>query len=262
MLVYTHLGKVSDNILHFKHFVGKDGVGVSAVERLGSLGLMLSRVDTYLGKLLSSPVRGFLTGVQSSRVSKEAADRTKQDVLAAINRDGLFMNQNTQTPIRLEKVDDSGIIDKLLAVRTNVRMQISSIFGIPPSYLGLPGNQGGDLSLVFQSFITNCVSPIARSIGDGFTLKLLSKTQRRNGYSIVFQLDKALLSKLQDKVTTAAALVGGGLGSVNEARSLIGLKPRTEDECNQVMQDKPNNEAVQNLINENANGKDNRPDRN
>lgn len=248
-LLYTHNNKPNNNIIHFKNYPGANGVGVSALERLAGLNTLLIKADSYLGKVVGNPVRGFLSGVRASFNSDEVSDSDKQKIIREISGEGgVFINQGGNS-VQFDKIDDSGIVDKLLAVRTNIRAQAAGTLGIPPSYLGLPMSLGGDLSLVFQSFITNCVSPIARSIADGFTLKLLSKTQRRNGYSIVFQLDKALLSKLQDKVVTAAALVSGGLGSINEARSLIGMKPREEDECNAIRYDKTNTDAIQNLMN-------------
>ena len=251
-LVYTHLEKPSNNIIHFKNYPGVNGIGISALERLSGVNSLLIKSDGYLSKVVGNPVRGFLTGVRGSFKSDEVTDADKRRIMREIvDEGGAFVNQGGET-VTFTKIDDGGIIDKLLAVRTNLRAQAAGVLGIPPSYLGLPMSLGGDLSLVFQSFITNCVGPIARSIADGFALKLLTKTQRRNGYSIVFQLDKALLSKLQDKVTTAAALVGGGLGSINEARSLIGLKPREEDECNEILYDKTNTDAVQNLMNQNG----------
>ena len=252
-LIYTHLDKPNNNIIHFKINPGHDGLGVATLDKLSGLNSLLIKTDSYLAKVVGNPVRGFLSGARTSMVNKEISDADKRQIIQDISVDGgIFMNKNpTASALKFDRVDDSSIVDKLLAVRTNIRAQAAGVLGIPPSYLGLPMSLGGDLSLVFQSFITNCVSPIARSIADGFTLKLLTKTQRRNGYSIVFQLDKSLLSKLSDKVTTAAALVGGGLGSINEARGLIGFKPRKEDECNKVFYDKTNTDAVQNLMNGN-----------
>ena len=224
---------IPGEIMHFKYCENKDGVGVSAIERLSQLGASISKVDRYLDGLLSNPVRGFISGLSNAAWGKGVEEQKAkiEDVVSRnIAERGFVVTQGTSAA-KIEKVDDAGIINQLFALRNNLRAQAAAVLGCPPSYLGLPGTQGGDLSLVFNQFVQHCVQPIAKVIGDAFTLTLLSVQRQRQGVRFAFDLDKALLSKFQDKITSAALMVSGGLATTNEAREGIGLPPKDGENC-------------------------------
>ena len=215
---------------------------------------LLSLVDGHIQKIINNDVRGFISGVGSTMFGKGAEgslDKSYREIRERITAGGFFVNEGTN-PVKFDKLDDSAMLGQLVALRTNLRQQICSVFGIPPSYLGLPSAQGGDLSLVFNQFILNCVSPVARAIENGLNVSLLSAKQRRSGTSFHFDLDQALIAKIQDRVTTAIAMVSGGIADINEARELVGLSPRDEPACKEILYDKTNRDTVKNISQQNA----------
>ena len=250
-------------ILHFKYCENKDGVGVPAIERLSQIDGLISKVDRYLNGLLSNPVRGFISGLSNAAWGKGVEEQKAkiEDVVSRNIADRGFVVTQGTAAAKIERVDDAGIISQLFALRNNLRAQAASVLGCPTSYLGLPGTQGGDLSLVFNQFIQHCVQPIAKVIEDAFTLKLLSYQRQRQGVRFSFDLDKALLSKVQDKITSAAAMVGSGIATINEAREFVGFSPKDDANCDEILYDKTNRDAVKNLVNQapiiNGNGAQN-----
>ena len=128
----------------------------------------------------------------------------------------------------------------MIALRTNLRQQLASVFGCPPAYLGLPSAIGGDLALIFKQFILNCVTPVARAIESGFNVALISKEDRPVGRGFRFDLDKAMLSDCREKVQCAKEIVKNSLGSINEARGIIGFDKIKDSAYDSLLYDQTN----------------------
>ena len=238
---------IPGELLHFKYCEGNNGAGLGIETLMGGTSDLLSRVESAISNLVSNPMRGILSGVSSSSMNEEVNQNQRADFNKKFSTDGGLILNDSGVPISFTRVDESDMIGKLTTLRDKLRYQLASVLGCPPSYLGLPSTQGGDLGLVFNQFIQNCVSPVARIIEDGFTVGLLNERKRRQGIRFAFDLDKALLSKVQDKIASAAQMVAGSLATVNEAREFIGLSPMDSENCNDIMFDQTNRNTINNL---------------
>ena len=71
-------------------------------------------------------------------------------------------------------------------------------------------------------------------------MSLLSKADRDAGRGFRFDLDKAMLSDCREKVQCAKDLVKNSLGSINEARGIIGLDKIKDKAYDTLLYDQTN----------------------
>jgi hypothetical protein len=77
----------------------------------------------------------------------------------------------------------------------------------------------------YNAFYEGCIEGIAIALSEAFSKALLTKNALERGEEIVFYSERLQYASWNTKVTAIEKLMGLGILSLNESRSLLGLEP-------------------------------------
>jgi hypothetical protein len=118
---------------------------------------------------------------------------------------------------------------ELLAQGVHSTKQISQITGVDPAFLfDKSESKYTGIEDAGQNVVRYLFRPIIKQIEDELTLKLLTREERRAGYSIGINPDALLRGDTKAQSENVRAEVTAGLRTANEGRELLGL-PKVDD---------------------------------
>jgi phage portal protein BeeE len=146
------------------------------------------------------------------RINDKAADQTRKGRILVLNASTNY--QALGTP---------ALTDGWVSVAENARKEILAVWRAPESVLGIGGSRTYENQRVeLAAYYSATVLPVLNLI-----CATLNQTARRLGYTLSVDTSNvvALNESLDGVAARAAALVAGGIVTVNEARDLLGLPP-------------------------------------
>lgn len=101
-----------------------------------------------------------------------------------------------------------------------LQKKIITYFGVSESIFNNSFNENE-----YNAFYEGAIEGIAIALSEAFSKALLTKAQLKNGEQIVFYSERLQYASWQTKVQAIEKLMGLGILSLNESRSLLGLEP-------------------------------------
>lgn len=223
----------SDDILHFKTsttFMGLVGMSVQEKLKLSLDGAYKSQ--DMLNKMYDNQfsAKAVVQFAGTSEVNKTLRDqylKSLEEYATGKNSNSkLFIPipfGSTLTPIDIKLTDG-----QFLELRKYTALQIASAFGIKPNYLNDYDKSSYSNSEAQQlAFYTETMLYIIKQYEEELNFKLLSDTQRKNGYRFKFNIAAVLRGDTRTQVESLTRGVANALYTPNEARRNLDLPAKS-----------------------------------
>lgn len=216
-----------ENIIHLRRFYSENDVfgGNGALSDHATLIKTVSINDSIL-KGIDNAIRSSLQikGLLKMNAMLSQDDKNKQKaIFDEALRSSIKDNNSAIIPVDL-KADyvplnsDPKLVDA--ATLEFLNEKILSYFGISePIYLNKYTEEE------FNAFYEGTIEQLSIQLSEEFSRVLLTKAERRKGEQIIFYSERLQYASWNTKVNAIEKLMGLGLMSLNESRSLLGLEP-------------------------------------
>lgn len=216
-----------ENVIHLRRFYCENDVfgGNGALSDHATLIKTVSINDSILTGIdnaikSSLQIKGLLK--MNAMLSQEDKDKQKAIFDTAL-RTSIKDNNSAIIPVDL-KADyvplnsDPKLVDA--ATLEFLNEKVLSYFGISkPIYLNKYTEEE------FNAFYEGTIEQLSIQLSEEFSRVLLTKEERKKGEQIIFYGERLQYASWNTKVNAIEKLMGLGLMSLNEARSLLGLEP-------------------------------------
>ena len=101
-----------------------------------------------------------------------------------------------------------------------IQSKILDYFGVSPEIFANNYDENQ-----FNAFYEATIEPIAIQLSEAFSLGLLTEGQLQRGEEVIFFSERLQYASWNTKVGAIEKLMGLGIMSLNESRSLLGLEP-------------------------------------
>lgn len=207
-----------DDIIHVRYDFGSgDFISHTESNIYDNLSLLETLQQSFKNKCLNSgKIRGVATieGQAGADDWKETARMLKNNMNDA-TQGGIVTTDSSVTFTPVSNNVESADTEQLEFVRDN----IYNFFGISKNIV-----QGNYNEQEWQSFFENTIEPIAISLSQEFTRKILTQEQRNNGYKICFSANKLTYADTKTKVELIKELRPLGLLTTNQALEILNLQ--------------------------------------
>lgn len=207
-----------DDIIHVRYDFGNgDFISHTESNIYDNLSLLETLQQSFKNKCLNSgKIRGVATieGQAGADDWKETARMLKNN-MNDTTQGGIVTTDSSVTFTPVNSSPESADTEQLEFVRDN----IYNFFGISKNIVA-----GNYTEQEWQSFFENTIEPIAISLSQEFTRKILTQEQRNQGYKICFSANKLTYADTKTKVELIKELRPLGLLTTNQALEILNLQ--------------------------------------
>lgn len=216
-----------ENIIHLKLFYGANDIfgGLSSngdhealLKTIQINDNVLQGVDNAIKS--SFQIKGLLkmNGMLSDKDKLKQLDSFNETLNTAVNKKGSSIIpidlKSEYTPLESDpKIVDKEVLDFL-------QSKILDYFGV-----SVPIFTNKYTEVDFNSFYESTIEPLAIQLSEAFTNGLLTENEIERGEEIIFYSERLQYASWNTKVQAIEKLMGLGIMSLNESRSLLGLEP-------------------------------------
>jgi len=204
-------------------------VGVSPLSLCApaiAMALRAQALQAELFKNVSTPAV-YMTAPQ--KISKETADRLRTDFQQNFGGSNRGRTAVLGEGLKIDSLDVGSAVDAELTKQWEFSVsEVARVLGVPLGLLMQSGTlTAGTAQEELRAFASISLAPFATRFADELSRKLLTPTQRQEGWSIEFDLRSLLVSpaEIPDRMSK---LCNGGVATVNECREQLGL-PDVDD---------------------------------
>jgi len=216
-----------ENIIHLKRFYHSNDIFGGNNSRgdqealLKTIGInenVLQGIDNALRS--SMQIKGI---VKMSAMLNDADKQKQLDSFNDILRESIKNKGSSIIPVDL-KADyipiqtDPKLIDK--DTLEFLQSKILDYYGVSKEILSSNYSEEE-----FNSFYEQTIEPLAIQLSEAFSLGLLTDSELKKGEEIIFFSERLQYASWNTKVSAIEKLMGLGIMSLNESRSLLGLEP-------------------------------------
>ena len=211
-----------ENMIHIREIKGdRIAEGRSKLETLAATLSNIHSKQQFLSQWAFQS-KGFLKGAPvKSQDAKEFAARLEKFITS-----DKFNILSIAEKGDLKSFSPDSKIDDFIKFQTAMRQAVFQIFGLPlflASSEKLTSYKSGTESL--NIFVRTSFSGLLSLIEAAFSFKLLSEIERKNSYSVQFDLSKLLRSDRETEAKNIMVLRQAGVISPNDGRAILGLPP-------------------------------------
>ncbi len=207
-----------DDIIHVRYDFGNgDFISHTESNIYDNLSLLETLQQSFKNKCLNSgKIRGvaMIEGQAGADDWKETARMLKSN-LNDSTQGGIVTTDSSVTFTPVNSSPESADTEQLEFVRDN----IYNFFGISKNIVA-----GNYTEQEWQSFFENTIEPVAISLSQEFTRKILTQEQRNSGYKICFSTNKLTYADTKTKVELIKELRPLGLLTTNQALEILNLQ--------------------------------------
>jgi len=213
----------SDDILHFRT-VGEDRIfGISPLFVLANDFQIINNVDDTINNFYKNKassqfaLKSTIGDARSYSVMKKAQDDFKEDYGGPDNAGKVItLPPNTELQNLSSNYTDADLINTFNLKRGD----IASAHGIPLYMLSeTRGDNAEDSSLIFRNF---AIAPIVQIYISELEFKLLTADDKKQGYSIAFDLEKLVEADVVSRAKSITDQVKSGVMTPNEGSRKLG----------------------------------------
>lgn len=215
-----------ENVIHIKRFYGKDEIfgGNSSSGSHEAILKTLKINDALLqgieGAVYSSfQIKGLLkiNGMLKEADKQKQVDEFNRLIKTALKADSSVIPIDGKADYVPLSVDPKLVDEKTLSF---IQSKILDYFGVSPEIFANNYDENQ-----FNAFYEATIEPIAIQLSEAFSLGLLTEGQLQRGEEVIFFSERLQYASWNTKVGAIEKLMGLGIMSLNESRSLLGLEP-------------------------------------
>lgn len=123
----------------------------------------------------------------------------------------------------IEELNENPHYFELDKIEKVLKSRLSNIFNIPYGMIDATSGYDG-YEDIYRVFVNQTIAPILMMFSDEFTRKLLTPTERSEGYTIEFDMMTIFKTDIRTLSSAIRDLLRGGVMSQNEGRAHLGME--------------------------------------
>lgn len=216
-----------ESIIHLRRFYGTNDIfgGSGAISDHSAI-LKTIKINDSVLQGIDNAIRSSFQIKGLLKINGMLSEKDKQAQKAEFDRalkESISDNGSAIVPVDLKSDYVPLSVDpKLVSSETLTFLQkkIITYFGVSDAIYDNKYNENE-----FNAFYEGTIEGIAIALSETFSKALLTKNQLERGEQIIFYSERLQYASWNTKVTAIEKLMGLGILSLNESRSLLGLEP-------------------------------------